>query len=58
MVEELETDLVQSAAAPCGLGEVTPGGSRIFVQAPQYHWHSVTTAGTDVEAQERLVALE
>ena len=28
------------------------------MQAPQYHWHNVTTFGTDVEAWKRLVALE
>ena len=28
------------------------------MQVPQYHWHSVTTVGSDVEAWERLVALE
>ena len=28
------------------------------MQAPQYHWHSVTIVGADAEAQEHLVALE
>ena len=54
----LETDVVQAAAAPSGSGDVAPGGSRIFIQAPQYHWHTVTSAGIDAKARERLVALE
>ena len=58
MVEEPETDVVQFAAAPSGLGKFTLGGPLIFVQALQYHWHSVTTTGTDAEAREYLVALE
>ena len=58
MVEEPKIDVVQSATAPSGLGESTLGGSWIFVQAPQYHWHSMTIAGTDVEAQEHLMALK
>ena len=37
VVEEPETEVVQSAAAPGGSGDVTSGGSRIFIQAPQYH---------------------
>ena len=57
LVEEPETDLGHPVAAR-GSGEFTPGGPRIFVQAPQYHWHSVASAGTDAEARERLVALE
>ena len=58
VVEEPETEVVQAAATPSGSGDVTPGGSRIFIQAPQYQWHTVTSAGTDAEARERLVALE
>ena len=50
--------MVQSAAAPSGSGQVTPRGSQIFIQAPQYHWHIVTLAGTNVEAREHLVALK
>ena len=58
VVEEHETEVIQAAIAPGGSGDVTPGGSRIFIQAPQYHWHTVTSAGTNAEARERLVALE
>ena len=58
VVEEPETEVVQTAAAPSGPGDMAPGGSRIFIQAPQYHWHTVASAGTDAEARERLVALE
>ena len=58
VVEEPEADVVRSAATLNGSGEPTLGGSRIFVQAPQYQWHSVTIVGTDAEARERLVALE
>ena len=31
MVEELEADVVQTTATPRGLGDVTPGGSQIFI---------------------------
>ena len=58
VVEEPKTEVVQTAAAPSGSGDMAPGGSRIFIQAPQYHWHTVASAGTDAEARERLVALE
>ena len=58
VVEELGTEVIQAAAAPGGSGDIAPGGSRTFIQAPQYHWHTVTSAGTDAEARERLVALE
>ena len=50
VVEEPETEVVQTTAAPGGSGDMAPGGSRIFIQAPQYHWHTVASAGTDVEA--------
>ena len=56
--KELETDVVQAVAAPNGSGDVPPGGSRIFIQAPQYHWHTVASIGIDAKVQERLVALE
>ena len=58
VVEEPEIEVVQVAAGPSGLGDVAPGGSQILIQAPQYLWHTVTLAGTDTEARERLVALE
>ena len=35
-------------------------GSRIFIQAPQYHWHVATSEGSqtvDQEARDRIVAL-
>ena len=32
--------------------------ARIFIHAPQYHWHTSGTDGIDQEARERLVALE
>ena len=34
------------------------GGSRIFIQPPQYQWRTVPLASTNAEARERLVALE
>ena len=37
VVEEPETNLAQSATVLSGSGEFTLGGSRIFVQAQQYH---------------------
>ena len=47
VVEEPEKDMVQAAAAPSGSGDIAPGGSWIFIQALQYHWHIVALAGTD-----------
>ena len=58
VVEEPETDVVQAAVASRGSGDVAPGGSRIFIQASQYHWHTVASACTDAKVQEHLVALE
>ena len=58
MVEEPKIDVVQSAAVLSGLGEFAPGGPCIFILALQYHWHSVTMSGTDVEAREHLMALK
>ena len=58
VVEEPETEVVQTTATPSGSGDMTPRGSRIFIQAPQYHWHTVASAGTNAEAGERLVVLE
>ena len=57
MIKEPDIDLVP-ASGPSGLGDFAPGGPWIFVQAPQYHWHSVAADGMDAEARERLVALE
>ena len=57
VVEKLEIGLVQFDV-PSGPGQVIPKGPRIFVQAPQYHQHSVASASTNAKAQERLVALE
>ena len=31
VVEESETEVIQTAAAPGGSGDVTPGGSHIFI---------------------------
>ena len=33
------------------------GDRRIFVNAPQYHWHVQGAMGTDEEARQHLVAL-
>ena len=33
------------------------GGQRIFVHAPQYHWHVQGAAGVDEEARQQVVAL-
>ena len=37
---------------------VAQSGARIFVHAPQYHWHTSGTGGIDHEARERLMALK
>ena len=44
VVEEPAIEVVQTAAAPSGSGDIAPGGSWIFIQAPQYHWHTVASA--------------
>ena len=33
------------------------GGQRIFLHAPQYHWHVQGAAGVDDEARQQVVAL-
>ena len=45
VLEEPETNMVQPVAAPSGSREVTPGGSRIFIQAPQYYGKSCSRLG-------------
>ena len=57
VIEEPETNLGHPVAAS-GSGVLSSGGPQFFLHAPQYHWHSVPSAGTDAEACERLVALE
>ena len=37
---------------------VAQSSARIFIHAPQYHWHTSGTGRIDQEARERLVALE
>ena len=58
VVEEPEIEVIQFASTPSGSRDVAPGGSRIFIQAPQYHCHTVASVGIDAEARERLVALK
>ena len=57
VIEEPETDLGHRVAAS-GSGVSSSRGPQFFLHAPQYHWHSVLSEGTDAEARERLVALE
>ena len=59
-VEEPEEQTVALQAAALSFPEdtVAQSGARIFVHAPQYHWHTSGTGGIDHEARERLVALE
>ena len=59
-VEEPEDQAVALQATDLSFpaDAVAQSGARIFVHAPQYHWHTSGTGGIDQEARERLVALE
>ena len=37
---------------------VAQSGARIFVHAPQYHWHTSGTSGIDQKARGRMLALK
>ena len=55
IVEEPETGLVPQAQAQSVAGLY--GDQRIFVNAPQYHWHVQGAVGVDDEARQHIVAL-
>ena len=55
VVEEPETGLVSQAQAQPIAGLF--GDQRIFVNAPQYHWHVQGVVGTDDEAKQHIVVL-
>ena len=55
IVEEPEMGLVPQAQAQPVAGLF--GDQRIFVNAPQYHWHVQGSVGSDVEARQHIVAL-
>ena len=55
IVEELETGLVPQAQAQPVAGLF--GDRRIFVNAPQYHWHVQGTVGANGKARQHIVAL-
>ena len=55
IVEEPETGLVPQAQAQPVAGLF--GDQRIFVNAPQYHWHVQGAVGADDEARQHIVAL-
>ena len=59
-VEEPEEQTMALQAANLSFPEdtVAQSGARIFVHAPQYHWHISGTDGIDQEARECLVALK
>ena len=52
-VEELEEQTVALQAIDLSFPEdmVAQLGARIFVHAPQYHWHTSGTGGIDQEAE-------
>ena len=50
--------VLQATDLPLPEDTVAQSGARIFVHAPQYHWHTSGTGGIDQEARERLVALK
>ena len=58
--EEPEEQTIALQAADLSFPEDTVAQScaRIFVHAPQYHWHTSGIGGIDQEARERLVPLE
>ena len=49
---------LQAVDLPFPENIVAQSGARIFVHAPQYHWHNSGAGGIHQEARERLVALE
>ena len=55
IVEEPETGLVPQAQAQPVAGLFDD--QRIFVNAPQYHWHVQGSVGADDEARQHIVAL-
>ena len=55
IVEEPEMGLVPQAQAQPVAGLF--GDQRIFVNAPQYHWHVQGAVGADDEARQHIVAL-
>ena len=55
-IEEPETSLVTQTNLQRP-GEELFGGRRIFLHAPQYHWHVQGAASVDEEARQQVVAL-
>ena len=55
-VEEPEASLVPQTTLQRPSEELFDG-QRIFVHAPQYHWHVQGAAGVDEEARQQVVAL-
>ena len=55
-VEEPEASLLPQIALQRPSEDLF-GGQRIFLHAPQYHWHIQGAAGVDDEARQRVVAL-
>ena len=55
IVEKPETGLVPQAQAQPVVGLFS--NQRIFVSAPQYHWHVQGGMGADDEAKQHIVAL-
>ena len=56
LVEEPESSLVPQTPLQRPSEELF-GGQRIFLHAPQYHWHVQGAAGVDEEARQQVVAL-
>ena len=55
-IEEPESSLVPQTALQRPSEDLF-GGQRIFLHAPQYHWHVQGAAGVDDEARQQVVAL-
>ena len=55
-VEEPEASLVPQTALQRPSEDLF-GGQRIFLHAPQYHWHVQGATGVDDEARQQVVAL-
>ena len=52
---QLPLDL--ASHVPTGSGNPLFNGRRIFINAPQYHWHTHGAEGVDTQARDHLTAL-
>lgn len=55
VIEEPQSQLVPQQPKPPAINLFSD--QRIFINAPQYHWHTQGAIGTDEEARQQIVAL-